>query len=405
MEKLKSCFQVQSSNYNKPLHGTVVSVEDVVECFEVDEFSETLQIPVEFIKKLRLFEFTRNGERASVQPTHQSFLEFSCALSLCLNGGDLQHELSEIKERSIYISVVLHMAGLFSEKANSCSVLNSLKQLCGLNGDQERRRSLHAVFESITSRASRIFAKEGIEVHITLASGEKIKTNSKVTNLLVEVMRASGEKVSLTLKRVIVPNIQEDEWEELESVLDFINLLQTKPEEEMVEVISKNDDFQFKSLKYATDTNYIRLCAFFGAIQGWSLDFLDLDKEMKEVSKSHSFFVSSSQHPFQVLKMLVFLTENAKVERMRITKSTHNICVLWNLKEARWTLRKLRKVEKGAPLIQQSDPTKGTKGAPQQSLAVGTQLDFNLERGLGGRQISSEESEKERENSVENKSI
>ena len=178
------------------------------------------------------------------------------------------------------------MAGLFSE--NSCSVLNSLKQLCGLNGDQERRRSLHAVFESITSRASRIFAKEGIEVHITLASGEKIKTNSKVTNLLVEVMRASGEKVSLTLKRVIVPNIQEDEWEELESVLDFINLLQTKPEEEMVEVISKNDDFQFKSLKYATDTNYIRLCAFFGAIQGWSLDFLDLDEEMKEVSKSHS---------------------------------------------------------------------------------------------------------------------
>ena len=103
--------------------------------------------------------------------------------------------------------------------------------------------------------------------------------------------------------------------------------------------------------------------------------------------------------------MLVFLTENAKVERMRITKSTHNICVLWNLKEARWTLRRLRKVEKGAPLIQHSDPTKGTKGAPQQSLAVGTQLDFNLERGLGGRQISSEESEKERENSVENKSI
>ena len=83
MEKLKSCFQVQSSNYNKPLHGTVVSVEDVVECFEVDEFSETLQIPVEFIKKLRIFEFTRNGGRASVQPTHQSFLEFSCALSLC----------------------------------------------------------------------------------------------------------------------------------------------------------------------------------------------------------------------------------------------------------------------------------------------------------------------------------
>ena len=67
MEKLKSCFQVQSSNYNKPLHGTVVSVEDVVECFEVDEFSETLQIPVEFIKKLRIFEFTRNGGRASVQ--------------------------------------------------------------------------------------------------------------------------------------------------------------------------------------------------------------------------------------------------------------------------------------------------------------------------------------------------
>ena len=53
---------------------------------------------------------------------------------------------------------------------------------------------------------------------------------------------------------------------------------------------SKNDKFQFTSLKFATDSDYIRLCAFFGAIQGWSLDFLDLDAEKKEVSKLRSSF-------------------------------------------------------------------------------------------------------------------
>ena len=265
-------------------------MEDIGECFEVDEFSETLQIPVEFVKKLRIFEFTRDGERSSVQSTHKSFLQFSCALSLCLNGGDLQYELSEIKERNTYIAVVLYMAGLFSTCATSCKVLNTLKQVCGQTGEQERRRRLHAVFESITSRGSRLFALEGIEVHITLTSGEKIKTNSKVTNLLVQVMRAAGEKVSLTLKRVILPSVNEDQWDDIESVLNFIDLLQTKPEEEgRVEVFNKTDDFQFSSLKFATDSDYIRLCAFFGAIQGWTLDFLDLDAEKKEVDRIHFF--------------------------------------------------------------------------------------------------------------------
>ena len=364
-------------------------MENIGVCFEVDEFSETLQIPVELIKKVGIFEFMVDGDRrASIRSTpSKSFLQFSCALSLCLNGGDLQYELSEVKERSSYIAVVLHMAGFLSAMANSSSVLNTLKQLCGKQGDQERRRSLHAVFESITSRGIRIFALEGIEVHITLTSGEKIKTNSKVTNLLVQVMRGSGEKVNLSLKRVILPRVNEDEWDEIESVLNFIELLQTKFEEERIEVVNKNNDFQFLSLKFATDSDYIRLCAFFGAIQGWTLDFLDLDTEKKEVSK-----IIFLNFLLQVLKMLVFLAERARVEAVKITKSSHNICVAWGLKEARWSLRRVKKDRAAVPLVQ------------QQGAAIGTKLEFNLERGL--RQVSStESSEKERENSEENKSI
>ena len=88
--------------------------------------------------------------------------------------------------------------------------------------------------------------------------------------------------------------------------------------------------------------------------------------------------------------MLVFLTESAKVQRARITKSTHNICVAWDLREARWSLRRVKKVEKGSPSIQQSLST------------VGTQLEFNLDRGeKGANRPSSEDSEKERENSEE----
>ena len=91
--------------------------------------------------------------------------------------------------------------------------------------------------------------------------------------------------------------------------------------------------------------------------------------------------------------MLVCLARKAKVETVKITKMTHNICVAWSLKEARWMMRRVKKDIKATPLVQQSE-------------AVGTKLEFNLERGNGLKQVSSEESsEKERENSEENKSI
>ena len=140
---------------------------------------------------------------------------------------------------------------------------------------------MHLVYESITSRGSRIFASEGVDVHITLASGEKIKTNSKVTNLLVEVMRASGELVSLALARVILPRVADEEWQETKSVFNLIQLLQTNLRGENMK--HNNDSFHFTSLKFATNSDYIRLCAFFSLIQGWTLDFLDHDVKQKEV--------------------------------------------------------------------------------------------------------------------------
>ena len=91
--------------------------------------------------------------------------------------------------------------------------------------------------------------------------------------------------------------------------------------------------------------------------------------------------------------MLVCLARKAKVETVKITKMTHNICVAWALKEARWMMRRVKKDNKATPLVQRSE-------------AVGTKMEFNLERGSGLKQVSSEESsEKERENSEENKSI
>ena len=98
--------------------------------------------------------------------------------------------------------------------------------------------------------------------------------------------------MSLTLKRVVLPRVNEDEWDDIESVLNFIDLLQTKPEEDRVEVVNRTRDFQFTFLKFATNSDYIRLCAFFGAIQGWILDFLDLDTEKKEVEKIYISYLS-----------------------------------------------------------------------------------------------------------------
>ena len=146
-------MQVQGNDSDRAINGSILSLENAGTCFEVDEFTETLQIPVEFILRLRgLFEFTMNGTQGCVQPIHKSFVRFSCALSLCLNVCDLQYELSEIKGKDNYIAIVLHMAGLLSSQASLNKELIALKQLCGANGEQERKRKMHLVYESITSR-------------------------------------------------------------------------------------------------------------------------------------------------------------------------------------------------------------------------------------------------------------
>ena len=234
-------MQVQGNDSDRAINGSISSLENAGTCLEVDEFTETLQIPVEFILRLRgLFEFTftMNGTKGCVEPIHKSYVRFSCALSLCLNVSDLQYELAEIKGKDNYIAIVLHMAALLSSQASLNKELIALKQLCGANGEQERRRKMHLVYESITSRGSRIFASEGVDVHITLASGEKIKTNSKVTNLLVEVMRASGELVSLALARVILPRVADEEWQETKSVFNLIQLLQNNIRGDLIKCTS-----------------------------------------------------------------------------------------------------------------------------------------------------------------------
>ena len=200
------------------------------------------------------------------------------------------------------------------------------------------------------ARGSRIFVSEGVDVHITLASGEKIKTNSKVTNLLVEVMRASGELVSLALARVILPRVADEEWQETKSVFNLIQLLQTNLRGENMK--HNNDSFQFTSLKFATNSDYIRLCAFFSLIQGWTLDFLDHDVKQKEVYIG--YIKQFSLILFQVLKKLTCLVLGAKVETVKITKPVHNICVTWGPKEASWSLRRVKK-SKVVPRPSESD--------------------------------------------------
>merc|ERR1712013_300355 len=160
-----------------------------------------------------------------------------------------------------------------------------------------------------------------------------------------------GELVSLALARVILPRVADEEWQETKSVLNLIQLLQTNFGGENMK--HKNDSFQFTSLKFATNSDYIRLCAFFSLIQGWTLDFLDHDAKQKEV-----------------LKTLTCLVLGAKVETVKITKPVHNIGVTWGSKEASWSLRRVRK-EKGTPLIQQVVAARGTR------------LEFQLENGKG----------------------
>ena len=159
MYEIKLCQKkIQSPGETKDLN-TIKGVQrngKNGQCFETNEFGQTISVPVAFIKKVGIFEYRKEGKSAFIDAIHLSFLEFGCAGSLCASGVNLESELTKIQDNERYKAVVIYLAGMFANNA-SIDFLNKCKELCQnfleVMDHVGRKKSIQEVFKDIMKRS------------------------------------------------------------------------------------------------------------------------------------------------------------------------------------------------------------------------------------------------------------
>ena len=149
IDVLKLCQMQIQSNSNKVesiniIRGIQRNIKILGQCFEAKVPGETISIPVEFIKKLGIFDYRKDGGDAYLEVIHLSFLESCCAASLCRHDVDIQQELAKIKDPERFKAVTIFIAGLLAENStveflNMCKSLG--RNLLDLLKNQEREKS------------------------------------------------------------------------------------------------------------------------------------------------------------------------------------------------------------------------------------------------------------------------
>ena len=192
-EAKTTCVQLIST-----IRGIQKNVRNLGQCFEARALGETICIPVDFIKKLGIFEYKKDGGAAYLDAVHLSFIEFGCAASICQKGVNIQQELSKIDDKARFKAVVVYMAGIFATNSH-IGFLNVCKNLCHnfvhLLENQEQDKSVQDIFSSI--RSSSLFMKENGDIQVSTMMGLNIVSGEERTALLIEAMVASKTKLDI----------------------------------------------------------------------------------------------------------------------------------------------------------------------------------------------------------------
>ena len=104
------CPNIEGIKINVPVKG---------QCFETNALRETIQVPVDFIKKLGIFQYTKEDGKAYLLAMHLSYIEFCTVASLCRPSVDKKQELSKIEKLERFEAVVIYLVGLFSRNDES----------------------------------------------------------------------------------------------------------------------------------------------------------------------------------------------------------------------------------------------------------------------------------------------
>ena len=194
--------KLQSDDRNQTVN-TVVGTERNVKvkgiCFQTKVNKEKVEILVEFIKQLGIFEYRKDCGQ---------------------NGLEIQLELGKIKDVARYEAVIPYLAGLFSNN-NNIDFLTSCKNLCKnflhLQENNSREDCIQDIFQSITESYD-----VGIGIMLSSKSGEELKLKSSCLPLLLEGMRAVEEKFKIEIDEITLDEIKKDLLSDLTNVVELM---------------------------------------------------------------------------------------------------------------------------------------------------------------------------------------
>ena len=193
-EKMQSSKGTSNINI---IEGILRNVKDKGQCFETKVLGERIQVPLQFLKKLGIFEFTTEDGRFALNCVHLSFLEFCAAASLCRPHLDIQQELSKIQNIDRFKAIVIYISGMFRTN-DVIDYLISCKNLCknflylvqNEAGDETIQKMYRAVF-------TRSFGENGTKVILNHSESDPQTYNTTVTmiDIIVQAMEASGHTI------------------------------------------------------------------------------------------------------------------------------------------------------------------------------------------------------------------
>ena len=225
---LKLCqHQIQNKSNVMVIKGVQKNVKNLGQCFETNALGEKLQIPIEFIKTMGIFEYVKDQGEPQLHGLHLSYIEFGCAASFCRTEVNLENELSLITDTERFFAVVTFLGGLFSNN-HGISYLTKYMNLCknflSLLDHEDCNNSLQKIFKSIIA-----FKHQGEQLdNITFvpeldAYDNCVCISIKFLRLLMSVMNCSGGKIeNFPIHTVEFPVVQNEKYYEV--VLQFKEL-------------------------------------------------------------------------------------------------------------------------------------------------------------------------------------
>eukprot|EP00092_Neocalanus_flemingeri_P015041 GFUD01016245.1.p1 GENE.GFUD01016245.1~~GFUD01016245.1.p1 ORF type:complete len:913 (+),score=201.86 GFUD01016245.1:85-2823(+) len=204
------------------IKGIQRNVKNMGQCFEANALSETISVPLEFIKKLGIFQIRKEGGNLYLDAVHLSYFEFCCAAALCRNNLDIEEELSKITDLSRFKAVVLYLSGMFAPN-DSIKYLIACQDICqnfmDLLKNNEKEKSFQAGLRAIMTRK---WEEDGTKAEFVLTTQEKIMMGYDQTFILAEARKANSSKI------ILFDKIHLQEVKNLKEVKSVVELIKVQ---------------------------------------------------------------------------------------------------------------------------------------------------------------------------------